>query len=163
MTLRDETQMGLWTVITLPLYLVQGPFHFPTLRSRCSARPRGPMKERHEPANHTHPCKMNLLDDLCERYADANNALNVQAEDLRRRLGAVDLSEAQSFYRLVSEQSELPRLGEALGYLEHPFVLFGDAFVAKTIEDLRAGSATPPSSSGIRYVPLDEDCPHNEF
>ncbi len=106
---------------------------------------------------------MNLLDDLCERFADANNPLSIQAEELRLRLGTVDLSEAQEFYRLVSEQSELPQLREPLGYLEHPFVLFGGAFVAQTMEDLRAGSATPPSSSRIHYVPLDEYGPQDEF
>ena len=106
---------------------------------------------------------MNLLNDLCERFADANNPLAAEAEDLRRRLGTVDLSEAQDFYRLVSEQSELPQLREPLGYLEHPFVLFGGAFVAQTVEDLRVGNATRPSASRIHYAPLDEDGPRNEF
>lgn len=100
---------------------------------------------------------MNLLDALCERFADATDPLAAEAENLKLRLGTLELAEAKDFYRLASDQSELPELNEPLAYLEHPFVLFGGEFVAQTMEALRAGKTEPPCSSRIHYAPLEDD------
>ena len=138
---------------TTPLSLLR-PTHRFLLQKKPASR---------NPWNQDHWWNMNLLDDLCDRYADPNHPLTAEAAELRLRLGTVDLSEAQDCYRLVSEQSELPQLREPLGYLEHPLVLFGGAFVAQTMEDLRGGNARPPSSSRIHYAPLDDDSHQDEF
>ena len=104
-----------------------------------------------------------LLDLLIERLGGESHLLARQTQDLKSRLGAVGLVEAQALYRLIIERSELPQLTEPLAYLEHPFVLFGADFVAAAVEDLRSGRRSPPTSVHIHYEPLDEEYLGSEF